>query len=101
MEEYSENEFRRTEGLAGVGMIVTLILWVLDAFGGLSVIFSIFAWLSFGFFAVTYFRFLHWVRELIQIKEDARPRKYICERRKREGEIVNTKEKMHKVSQST
>ncbi len=57
-QEYSDSEYRATEMVSGIGMILTLILWVCSAFGTLEILFIVYQWLSFGFFTYRHFSFV-------------------------------------------
>ncbi len=51
-EEITEKEYRRTSIFSGSGMIIELLLWVVASIGSLTEAFTLFCWISFGYFSV-------------------------------------------------
>lgn len=64
LEEYTDREYRGTELVSGIGIILTLLLWVCDAFGTLELVFIVFQWATFGYFTWRHFRFFFQWREV-------------------------------------
>lgn len=65
-EEITEKEYRRINIFSGVGMIIDLILWVIASVGSMVETFTLFCWISFGYFSVvTAFLYMEIRKEIL------------------------------------